>query len=207
MSDIDLPTLPQAAANMANEGIPIAAIARVLYLPFAEVNTILHEAITGGYITEFPRADWPPGQLRTARVPTVSIKTSDQEVEFVCCKVFKLTRLEAGFVVRLLKLDHCDKEKLHHVIETQRLQRSSNPDSMEATDQKMVDVIICKLRKKLKDLDPEFKITTVWGGGYYIELPVKEKIYARLAAEGVRRAGASVQSPDVHQGNSLSAGS
>jgi hypothetical protein len=172
---------------MADEGIPIGAIARVLQIPFADAAELLHEELAQGHIVQMPRSDWPPGVKVHSHMPTIPItrKTSNADIEIVCRKLFKLTNLEAGFIVLLLKSEHTTKEKLHHVIETQRLQRASRPDTMEMTDQKMVDVMICKLRKKLKAVDPDFLITTVWGGGYYIEVPVKEKLYARLATEGV----------------------
>jgi Transcriptional regulatory protein, C terminal len=127
-------------------------------------------------------------------------------MEIVCRKLFKLTNLEAGFIVLLLKVEHVTKAQLHHVIETQRLQRPSRPDNMEMTDEKMVDVMICKLRKKLKLIDPKFLITTLWGGGYFIEVPAKEKFYAKLAAEGVTPDGTSEPASAVHAGYSRSDG-
>ena len=196
------------AARMADEGVPIAAIARVLSIPFADVSDILHEELLQGNILEVPRADWPPGVKIRDHLPTIAItrKTSNDDIAIVCRKMFKLTNLEAGFVVLLLKVEHATKEKLHNVIETQRAARASRPDNMEMTDQKMVDVIICKLRKKLKLIDPEFIISTVWAGGYYIELPVKEKLYARLATEGVSLASAPNAASDVHAGHSAVSG-
>ena len=192
------------AGRMADEGIPIGAIGRIIRMPFADTAELLHEELAYGHITEMPRADWPPGVKVHSHTPTIPItrKTSNADIEIVCRKLFKLTNLEAGFIVLLLKVEHVTKKQLHHVIETQRLQRPSRPDNMEMTDEKMVDVMICKLRKKLKLVDGEFLITTLWGGGYFIEVPVKEKLYARLAAEGVRPGGAADGAPDLHAGNS-----
>lgn len=202
---IDPSSLPSTAAHMADEGIPIAAIARILSVPFSAVHNILQDELLQGHITEMPRPDWPPGVRINEHLPTTPVtrKTSSGEIEIVCRKLFKLTNLEAGFIVLLLKSEHTTKKKLHHVIETQRLQRASRPDTMEMTDEKMVDVMICKLRKKLKAVDEDFLITTVWGGGYYIEVSVKEKLYARLAAEGVSSPYAA---PAVHAGAGGSAG-
>ena len=67
----------------------------------------------------------------------------------------------------LLKREEADKETLHFVIETQRALRRTRPDSVETTDPKMVDVVICKLRKKLRPLG--INIQTLWGHGYYID--------------------------------------
>lgn len=178
------------SSRMVNEGIPIAAIGRILGLPFDDTCDVLKDELCKGHIVELPKSDWPPTSRLADHAPTITRKTSDEDIMFVCRKMFKLTKLEAGFITLLLKLDHADKAKLHNVIEQQRHERHDQPDTMEITDQKMVDVMICKLRKKLHVINPEFIITTVWGGGYYIEASVKEKIYARLAVEGTQRVAA-----------------
>lgn len=49
------------------------------------------------------------------------------------------------------------KEYIHEV--------ALNPD----TDLKIVDVQVCKLRKKMKRHLSQFEIKTVWGNGYYLE--------------------------------------
>lgn len=188
------------AVRMAQEGIPVAAIGRSLAIPFADTHDMLSEALAHGQIVAIPRSDWPPGGKVLERHPTVPRRASDADVEFACRKLFTLTNLEAGFLVLLLRLDHTDKAKLHHVIETQRLRRASQPDALELTDQKMVDVMICKLRKKLKAISEDFLIKTVWGGGYYMEPAVKEKIYARLATEGIVTAVGAVHAGAVHAG-------
>ena len=199
--------LAHAAANMADEGIPVGAIARVLMVPYSDALDLLHDELLKGHIIEIPRSDWPPGVPVRHHMPTIAItrKTSSADIELVCRKIFKLTNLEAGFVALLLKIEHATKAKLHYVIETQRQSRASRPEELEATDQKMVDVIICKLRKKLKVIDPEFIISTVWAGGYYIDPSVKEKFYVRLAAEGVHPGGVNPPS-DLHAGDCNSDG-
>ncbi len=200
--------LGDLAARMADEGIPIGAIARILRTPFADTSDLLNDELFKGHIVEVPRPDWPPGVPVRHHLPTIAVtrKTSSADIELVCRKMFKLTNLEAGFVVLLLKVEHATKDKLHHIIETQRQARASRPDELEATDQKMVDVIICKLRKKLKVINPEFIISTMWAGGYYIDPPVKEKFYERLATEGVRPAGSPEPASALHAGNSGSDG-
>lgn len=197
-------TIPGVAARLADEGVPVAAIARALGLPYADISNVLHDELAQGRIIELPKPDWPPGVTIRSHIPTIAIthKTSSDEIAIACRKMFKLTNLEAGFIVLLLKIEHVTKEKLHNVIETQRAARASRPDDMEMTDQKMVDVIICKLRKKLKVIDPEFIISTVWAGGYYIDRAVKEKFYAYLVTEGIRPTSLLDPVPDVHAGDS-----
>lgn len=60
----------------------------------------------------------------------------------------------------MLKRDEVTKEQLHAVIENAR------PPGREITEIKMVDVMICKLRKKIKV--HEIEVKTMWGLGYYI---------------------------------------
>jgi len=178
--------LDTVAVNAANEGIPVCAIARILAFPAENVYFSLKNALDMGAICEIPKADWPPTAKRADRVPTARAPT-DSDLLFHARQVFKLTKLEAGFVVVLLRHDRVEKEKLHHVIEQQRAQRAHQPIELESTDPKMVDVIICKLRKKLKTLDPEFVIKTIWGGGYHIASDVKTKMLHTL--NGASHAG------------------
>jgi DNA-binding winged helix-turn-helix (wHTH) protein len=165
-------------ANAANEGIPVAAIARIVSHPFGDVMEVLQDAKDVGTIVEIPRSDWPPGTKIAERGPCLP---ADADLQFHCHKVFKLTTLEASFLVVLLKHSHATKARLHHIVEQQRMARASQPD--ESTDQKMVDVMICKLRKKLKKVDPALVIETIWGGGYHIEAPVKPLFLKHLSGE------------------------
>lgn len=171
--------MSQTAINAANEGIPVAAIARIVNIPLDETYALLKDAKERGAIAELPRADWPPGTRINDRMPSVPLP-SDQDLAFLCGKAFKLTALEAGFLVALLKNRQVEKGRLHGIVEHQRNTRPNQPDHMEATDPKMVDVMICKLRKKLKTVDAKLKIETIWGSGYYIEADMKPRIIAHL---------------------------
>ena len=172
--------IPKVITRAANEGIPTAAIARIVQRDFDEVCESLTNALATGDIGSMPKADWPPTARWSDRLPTVPRSANSADVEFQCRKAFKLTNLEAGFMMVLLRCECADKERLHNVIEQQRLSRANQPDKMELTDPKMVDVMICKLRKKLKLVDGEFIISTSWGKGYYIEPVVKQRIFALI---------------------------
>jgi hypothetical protein len=171
--------LEKVSANAANEGIPVAAIARIVQTPLDEVYALLKDQKSRGVIAELPRADWPPGTRTSDRLPALSLP-NDDDLAFLCTKTFKLTGLEAGFLVVLLKHGQVEKSRLHNIVEQKRATRQSQPSSQEATDPKMVDVMICKLRKKLKAVDKDLKIETIWGGGYYIETPMKPLILAHV---------------------------
>lgn len=171
-------------ARAANEGIPLQAIGRILRVPFESVTHAAKIALAAGTIIGMPRADWPAAEHWDQRSPApfVGKRDNTQELEFSCRQFFRLTALETGFIVSLLRRTFADKEKLHGVIEDQRLKRQSRPDA-ETTDPKMVDVMICKLRKKLDDKGFKGAIQTMWGRGYFIEPDTKRAIYAAIGLE------------------------
>jgi DNA-binding response OmpR family regulator len=94
--------------------------------------------------------------------------------------VFRLTPLESGFLKALLQHSFVSKETLHGIAKHQRFTRMSMPNSTEDTDPKIVDVIICKLRKKLREYDPEFEIQTIRSKGYYFDPGVKQKLFDKV---------------------------
>lgn len=176
-----LPALHVAVATRAaNEGIPLASIARIIGQPFDLVSEVLESALALGQITQMPKPDWPPGVRWAERVPSTPRTANAEDVEFACRKHFRLTPLEAGVLMVLLRFEYADKDKLHGVVEAQRFARAVRPDSPEETDPKIVDVIICKLRKKLKSQDEKFVLTTSWGRGYYFDPKVKAAIYEAI---------------------------
>lgn len=177
----------------AVEGIPVAAIARIFLQDLGETYVVLNYLHSIGTIVEVPKSDWPPTARRLDRVPQFETRTPNIDVQFIAQRVFKLTKLEAGFLTAMIRCDHADKNMLHGIIEQQRMQRQQRPSTTETTDIKMVDVMICKLRKKMKDFDARFAscIKTVWSGGYYIDPTVKPDILAVLSEHGVSDAKAA----------------
>lgn len=161
-----LSLLQAVAIRMADEGIPVRAIARAVRIPGDEVYDILREAITTGTIVELPKDDWPPGSNRSSRSVFQGTPLEQEDaLKFACARVFKATRLEAAILAVLLKRTEVTKQQLHQVIENNRPgDGEGNP--REETDPKMVDVLICHLRKKLKL--HEITIETVWGIGYLV---------------------------------------
>lgn len=194
-TDDELPAVSQPiqdiASRMACEGIPVAAIARALAQPSDLVLGSLKQALHAGSIASIPKFDWPPTSKLEDHIQCHSTEIPEADLIFITRQYFKLSPLEAAFLVMFLRNDHADKDRLHSVVEHQRFTRAQNPDRIEPTDPKMVDVMICKLRKRMKAIDPTFKIETVWGSGYFIEPPVRTAIMSRLAEEAARakRAG------------------
>ena len=176
-----------AAIRAADEGIPIGAIARILSVPFQDVADGLKYAIERGQLVELPKADWPPGSKRNSRVPLNAQRLTDDDIRFLGKQQFKCSPVESEFFLTLMRNERVQKAKLHTVIEDRRATRATRPDSMETTDPKMVDVIVCKLRKKLKEVDAGFVITTIWNDGYHIQPDTKRKLYEFLGGLDVTK--------------------
>ncbi len=174
-----------AVGRAADEGIPVSAIARIFALPFDEVYEELELQLASGKIVEIPASDWPPTARRRDRLPHWKEGRSDADLRYALQRVLHLTALEAGFIGAMVKVENADKTLLHNVIEQQRLMRQGAPNDRDSTDPKMVDVIICKLRKKLKTLDARLgnAIVTIWGGGYYLEPAAKAVLMELLDVE------------------------
>lgn len=171
------------AVRAANEGVPVCAIARILGVPSGNVYRTLQEQIMLGHVAGLPQGDWPPDQRAAARSQQFGKYGNLDDLMFACAQRFRMSRLEAAMLVALLSKDRLDKTRLHHVIETQRASRATQPAKLEATDPKMVDVMICKMRKKLKQVDSRVLITTSWGHGYHIDRPVKAIIMQLLEGD------------------------
>lgn len=184
---MDIAELPQElftiAGRLAYEGVPVAAIARAFAVPFSSMHGALETHLSIGTIVSMPASDWPPTARRADRMPTYVRGDSDELQLASLQHAMGLTKLEAGFMLVLMKRSEADKKTLHYVIETQRAFRKSRLNSQESTDPKMVDVVICKLRKKV--LPYGITIQTLWGHGYFIDAAgrkIVEDLIARTSA-------------------------
>lgn len=164
----------QIAVRLADEGVPVRAIARSLKVPGEDIYTILKEALDSGFLVELPKDDWPPGSKRSNRNALAGTPLdNDENLKFATIRLLKATRLEAIIFAMLLKRHEATKAQLHTVVEQNRPTENSTP-----TDPKMIDVIICRLRAKLKPYG--VKITTVWGLGYRMDQADRDKMIALL---------------------------
>ena len=178
------PDLSPIAGRLANEGVPVAVIARAFQLSAFQVRNTLAEHLANGTISELPRDDWPPTSRRADHLPSQLAKEQDDHLLTACMRAFTITKLQAAFMMVLIKRDEADKDTLHNVIEAQRAIRRNQPDNPDSVDPKMVDVIVCNLRKRLRDYFPVGSevIKTLWGHGYYIEKPMREIALAKVHA-------------------------
>lgn len=165
-------------AQLADEGVPIAAIARATRHPFAEVEQSLKEAAEQGLIAALPPADWTaPREQRFGRAALATVRDhrllniADEETLIVpLMRAFKLTQQEALIVARLMTRETCAKATLFAALPNQEV------------DPKIVDVFICKIRAKLKPSG--IAIETLWGVGY--SLPAEQKKAVRAVIDGAQ---------------------
>lgn len=157
--------LARVAARLADEGIPVRAIARSIEFPSDVIRESLIDALGRGAILDIPRDDWPPTVKRDARTPfPVGEQPDDRAIVVECTRLFKVTRLQASLLSVLIRRKEASKEMLHQVVETCRHTRLNKSDALETTDPKIVDVVIYHIRQKLK---PHLlEVTTLWGHGY-----------------------------------------
>lgn len=159
------------AVRLADEGVPIQAIGRALKQPPDRFREILNQAVACGRIISLPREDWPSKSTAEHRAPchhdtikhdTIKGVTSDED-NIICIKmtrVFHTTRLQSRVLLRLLRRGQCTKDAIHDVVEDNR----GNP--ADPTDRRIVQVLICLLRKKLKPWG--IAIKTIHSQGYTI---------------------------------------
>lgn len=167
-------SLEDAMVSLADEGVPIRAIARATHTPSEEVYERLREAVGDGTLIELPQGDWPPGSLRRSRKPSGQsvLNLDDHTLRLACSNIFKMTRLQAAVFVAIVRRPEITKDQVHTAIE------STRSPTADPTDQKMIDVVICHIRKKIKDHD--IRVGTKWGQGYSLPHAEREKVIALL---------------------------
>lgn len=159
----------KVAANLAHEGVPIRAIARALKQSTDAVREAINEAVSRGSIVSAPKEDWTATVSKDNRSPELlKPKVNEEDLTRSLKRMFKVTPLQAALLGVLLTKDQVSKDMLHQVIEARRKHKA------EETDPKMVDVVICNLRKKVKPYG--VLVVTIWSCGYYMEPALRKKV-------------------------------
>src|SRR5215831_17372699 len=135
------------AIRLADEGVPLRAIARAVNIPSEAVRDHLSQAKHDGRLVDLPREDWPPGCPRDERALQLSrmVRENRETVAYTISKLFSLTTIETRLLLALVHWQVISRE------------RAGLPEGS-------MDVHIHHLRSKL---DPyHVVIETVWGRGY-----------------------------------------
>jgi hypothetical protein len=95
----------EIAIRLADEGVPLGAIARSVQLPSEELRRHLCLARDAGRLISLPRPDWPPGYPREERAVELSRQiVSDREALAMAARqMFDLTPIEADLFLLLLQ--------------------------------------------------------------------------------------------------------
>jgi hypothetical protein len=145
--------------NLAYEGVPQRAIARALQLPANEVGEVVTDAVARGIIAGPSESEWPQGS-RAPRHPAFAGPPLDEGALLAAAQSLALTKTQAALFLALVRRKFCTNEILHGIVESRRRAHST------PTDHKIVRVMICSIRKRLRG---RYTIQTVQGSGYFIQ--------------------------------------
>lgn len=165
--------------RLADEGVPVRALVRVFKRSFGDVLGVIDEAIANGHLLYRPASEWPEGTRRENRLPTrrhpsPHLTVEDDHEDLTALKLaFGLTVSEALLLLALYRRPEMTKPSLHLVI---------SREPVPTTEMKIVDVYVCKLRRKLRLHDLE--IRTIWGIGYALPALTREAI-SRVLSPGL----------------------
>lgn len=161
------------ATRLADEGVPIAAIARALKYSAEEVRRVVHTALSAGQLVFSPREDWPSASSRETRRPLwPATGIDDDQVVVNAIRIFKITKSQARLLGVLLKRSEASKKMLLNAV--------TEPQKDEP-ELKIVDVYVCKMRKRLKDHGLD--LVTIWGYGYSMSLEHRKRAYELLGMD------------------------
>lgn len=153
------------AVRLANEGVPVRAIARAVQLPSADVRLGLESARQRGYLIEIPREDWPSGSPRQWRL----VKFAEQAgcnksaLQLAARIVFDLEPAEASILLALLLNEEVVRDRLG------------------AYTTNSVRTKLCRLRARLAPFG--LHIVTLYGHGYHMSLVHRRKAQGLILAK------------------------
>lgn len=144
------------AVRLADEGVPLRAIARATNIPSDDLRLQLQEAQMDGRLLTLPRDDWPPGFPRDQRALQLSrIASENKDVLYIAVQqLFRLWLSEVPLLLGLVQHSQLSKKRT---------------DMAEKT----VNVHICRIRKQLRPFEVDIK--TLWGFGYQMTMSHRRK--------------------------------
>jgi hypothetical protein len=144
----------QIAIRLADEGVPLRAIARATDISSTRLYETLVEAKLSGRLLSLPRDDWPPGCPRDQRALQLSRLAAEHHDTLLLTikRVFALPACAARLLMLLLQYEHV-------------------PHARVDIDHKALQVHICRMRKALQLHG--LRIETLWGYGY--QLPAEHR--------------------------------
>jgi DNA-binding response OmpR family regulator len=158
-------SLDTIAVRLADEGVPLRAIARAVSISSETLRNHLREARLNGILFELPRDDWPPGFPRDQRALQLSRMASENHEAFVVA------------IQHLFGMTPTGVKLLLTLIQQPSLLKHSHLHLMSATT---FDVHICAMRKALEKHN--IRIETLWGHGYQLPSDDRQRIMDLILA-------------------------
>jgi DNA-binding CsgD family transcriptional regulator len=151
--------IPDIAVRLADEGVPLRAIARAIKVSSDLVREKLRLAQSAGRLLDLPKEDWPPGFPRDQRALQLARMVTENRDQLLVAmqQLFGLTPTEIDLLLILIQHPSLLKDR---IIDTM----TSNT----------VDVHICNIRRRLGPHGIE--IRTLWGYGYEFSTKDRRKI-------------------------------
>jgi DNA-binding response OmpR family regulator len=151
------------AVRLADEGVPLRAIARATNTPSDQIREQLHAAKDTGQLVDLPKEDWPPGFPRDQRALQLSrMVVEDKEaVTLSLQQIFRLTATEVSLLMMLLQNPSVPKVRINMVHRT-------------------IDVHICNIRRRLNPF--HISIDTIWGYGYQFTADARRRVMELILA-------------------------
>jgi len=148
-----------AIVRLADEGVPLCAIARATGTPSDLVREQLTQARDDGRLLDLPKEDWPPGFPRDQRALQLSrLAATDRDSLVLAVKqIFGLTLTETELFLTLLQ---------------------SPVIRREFSASNLTSVHIHHLRRRLAAHGIE--VTTLWGYGYQLPEADRRKAMALI---------------------------
>ncbi len=154
--------------RLADEGIPVAAIARSFGVKFSDVHAFLKEARDRGEIIEVPPSDWGLGQSRHDRAdkggPAERVARPDPNDPIHVARVcndFNLTHQAACLILLLAsRRGGVPKEMIFKLL----FEDHDTRDPLVMKNH--LSVLMTRCRRQFSKQSILFEIKTIWGVGY-----------------------------------------
>jgi DNA-binding winged helix-turn-helix (wHTH) protein len=178
------------AVRLANEGVPVRAIARAIQLPSAEIRGQLESARALGYLIDIPCEDWPAGYPREQRLLQLARLASRNKpaLETAVRGIFKLSPKEAEILVLLLSRTEVERSRLVAATNGE----TANPSAIS------MRCNLCRLRKQIEPFG--LAIETLYGYGYYMQQEHRRRALDIILDTATEMAKATQQEAHYREG-------
>lgn len=171
-------TTESVIMSFARHGIPLDTMSRALVIPASHVRDVCNRAFNRGQIAAMPPAT--SANMRDALHVEIAnlrdkIETLEEKLVAADIKTYEYT-----VWIGMCGFTHTDARVIHALVTNGRRSKDQlyfamYGDDDQAPDPKIVDVYICKIRKKLPI---GVTINTVWGLGYEMSDASRDKLRA-----------------------------